>query len=160
MFAMYDWKANARALRPEEYVHYYNRMRVVRGITICIIDIAIAGLLYLSSTNRMFVTPPTAAERMESALRTLEQARGKANAQGIVRNAVVRDETLRRKTEGYWIREGKVMGEIMDEREVVDGVRNALTERVKVTKVEEEARLFAEGLIPLNLQPQQVTSVR
>ena len=146
LFGSYDFKSNARAVRPEEYVHFFWRMRVFRGVTIAIIDMSLAGLLYLSSTNRMFAIPPNPAERMETALRTLENARGKMNAIGILRNVVLRDEGLRRKTEAYWRNEGRVMGEVMDEREVVEGVRNALAERVKVTQVEEEARKYAEGV--------------
>ncbi|KAL9635256.1 MAG: hypothetical protein Q9164_003581 [Protoblastenia rupestris] len=145
-FATRDWKSNAKAVRPEDYVLFFWRMRTFRGLMLCLADAVVAGLLYLTGTNRMFVTPPTSAERMEMALRGLEQARGKLNAVGIVRNAIVRDEGLRRRTEGYWIKEGKIMGEVMDEREVVEGIRSALSERVQVGQVEEEARKFAEGV--------------
>ncbi|KAL9100475.1 MAG: hypothetical protein Q9163_004148, partial [Psora crenata] len=144
--AAYDWKANARALRPEEYVLFFWRMRTVRGSAICLADILLAAILYLSGTNRMFVTPLTSAERMEVALRLLEQARGKLNAVGILRNAVVRDEGLRRRTDAYWVNEGKIMGEVMDEREVIEGVRSALSSRVQMARVEEDARRFAEGI--------------
>lgn len=116
------------------------------GILIAGVDCVLALCLYLSSTNRFFVVPITTAERMETALKGLEQARGKLNALGIIRNAAVRDEGLRRKTEGYWIREGEVMGKIMDEREVVEGVRSALSGRVQVATVEAEARRYAEGI--------------
>lgn len=158
LFGSYEWKANARAIRQEQYVHFFWRMRVFRGIVIAFADVLVAGLLWLSSTNRMFVIPPSAAERMETALRVLENSRGKLNAVGIVRNAVVRDEGLRRKAEAYWRREGQVMGEVMDEREVVEGVRNALSGRIQVAKVEEEARKYAEGITAFQeLQlPQQV----
>ena len=113
---------------------------------IALADALMAGLLWLSSTNRMFVVPPSPAERMETAMRVLENVRGKLNAVGIMRNAVVRDEGLRRKAEGYWRREGQVMGEVMDEREVVEGVRNALSGRIQVSKVEDEARRYADGI--------------
>ena len=146
LFSTYEWKSNARAHRQEEYVHFYWRMCVFRGLTIAIVDLIFAGLIWLSSTNRMFVVPPSPAERMESALRMLENARGKLNAVGIMRNAVVRDGGLRRRTESYWKREGQVMGEVMDEREVVEGVRNALEGRIQVTKIEEEARRYADGI--------------
>ncbi len=146
LFGSYDWKLNARAHRPEEYVHFYWRMRIFRGITIALVDALFAGLFWLSSTNRMFVVPPSAAERMETAIRTLENARGKLNAVGILRNVVVRDEGLRIKTEGYWRKEGQFMGEVMDEREVVEGVRSALSGRIQVAKVEDEARKYAEGI--------------
>ena len=109
-------------------------------------DVLVAGLLWLSSTNRMFVVPPSAAERMETAMRVLENARAKLHAVGIMRNVVARDEGLRRKAEAYWRREGQVMGEVMDEREVVEGVRNALSGRIQVAKVEEDARKYAEGI--------------
>ena len=156
LFATFDWKSNARALRPEEYVLFYWRMRIFRGVCICLSDAAVAGLLYLSNTNRMFVTPPSFPERMESALKLLEQARGKLNAVGILRNAVVRDDSLRRRTEAYWIREGKVMGEVMAEREVVEGVRNALESRVQVGRIEDEARKYAEGITMWPSQQPQI----
>ena len=131
-----------------------------RGIVIALADVLVAGLLWLSSTNRMFVVPPSAAERMETAMRMLENARGKLNAVGIMRNAVVRDEGLRRKGEAYWRQEGQVMGEVMDEREVVEGVRNALSGRIQVDLVEEEARKYAEGITAFQELQQQQQVVR
>ncbi|KAG8527990.1 uncharacterized protein KY384_006906 [Bacidia gigantensis] len=154
LFTAYNWKANARALRPEQYVLFYWRMRVARGVMLSLADAVIAALMYLSSTNRAFVTPPSAQERMEVALKTLEQSRGKMSAMAVVRNAVARDEGLRRRTEGYWVKEGRVMGEVMDEREVVEGVRSALESRVRVATVEEEARKFADALV-VGPPPQQ-----
>lgn len=147
-YMVYDWQANKRALQPSGYILFYWRMRTVRGIGICIADAAVASLLYLSSTNRLFVTPPSVAERTEAALKTLEHVRGKINILGVVRNAVARDEGLRRRTDAYWVREGKVMGEVMDEREVVEGVKAALEGRVAIAKVEEDARRYADGLHP------------
>lgn len=117
-----------------------------RGIAVALADALVAGLLCLSSTNRMFVVPPSAAERMETAMRVLENARAKLHAVGVLRNVVVRDEGLRRKSEAYWRKEGQVMGEVMDEREVVEGVRSALSGRIQVARVEEDARKYAEGL--------------
>lgn len=81
-------------------------------------------------------------------MRMLENARARLNAIGIMRNVVVRDEGLRRKGEAYWRREGQVMSEVMDEREVVEGMRNALSGRIQVSKIEEEARKYAEGITP------------
>ena len=132
-------------------------MRVFRGIVVALADALVAGLLWLSSTNRMFIVPPSAAERMETAMRVLENARGKVNAVGIMRNAVVRDEGLRRKVEAYWRREGQVMGQVMDERAVVEGVRNALSGRIQLAAVEEEARKYAQGITAFQeqQQPQQ-----
>ena len=147
LFGTYDWKGNARVHRPEDLVHFYWRMRTVRGLGIAAMDAAFAGFVWASSTNRLFVVPPSDAERMEGALKVLESLRGKMTAVSIMRNVVVRDEGLRKTTEGYWKQEGQVMGQVMDEREVVEGVRNALSGRVSVGKVEEDAKKYAEGVV-------------
>lgn len=143
-----DWKVNARAFRPEDLNHFHWNMRIRRGLGIAVADAVLAGFLWASSTNRLFVIPPTAAERMETATKVLENARGQLGALGIMRNVVARDEGLRRKAEAYWRKEGQVMSEVMDEREVVEGLRSALgSGRVNVPQVEEEARRFADGIV-------------
>ena len=143
----YDAKSNARIVRPEDLDHFYWRMRTLRGLAIGIADSALAGLLWAASTNRLFVVPPTATERTETAIRTLEQARSKVAAVAIVRNVLVRDEGFRQRGDVYWRKEAQVMGEVMDERDVVEGVRNALSGRVSVAEVEEEARRYAERIV-------------
>ncbi|KAL8902596.1 MAG: hypothetical protein Q9207_004563 [Kuettlingeria erythrocarpa] len=143
-----DWKANARVARPEDLNHFHWNMRIWRGIGIAVTDAALAAFIWASSTNRMFVVPPTAAERMETAMKVLEISRARLGALGIVRNVVVRDEGFRRKAESYWRNEVQIMGEIMDEREVVEGLRSALgSGRVQFPQVEEDARRFADGII-------------
>ena len=146
LFAAFDWRSNLRAFAPEDYVHFYWRMRVFRGVAIAITDVLIAACVYLSSTNRFFFTALSSAERMESAMKSLEMARGKLNALGVMRNVTARDEALRQRTDGYWRRERQVMGEVMDEREVVEGIKNALGGRIQVVQVEEEARKYADGI--------------
>lgn len=142
-----DWKANARTVRAEDLDHFYWRMRTVRGLVLALVDAGFAGFLWATSTNRLFAVPPAAAERIEGVVKVLENVRGRLSAVGIVRNAVVRDEALRKKTDSYWKKEGEVMGEVMDEREVVEGVRAALESgRVSVQNLEEEARMYAEGI--------------
>ncbi|KAL9023496.1 MAG: hypothetical protein Q9196_007165, partial [Gyalolechia fulgens] len=143
-----DFKANARALKPEDLNHFHWNMRIWRGMLIAVADAVLAGFLWASATNRMFVVPPTAAERMETLTKLLENARGRLGALSVVRNVVVRDEGLRRKAEAYWRKEGQVMAEVMDEREVVEGMKSALgSGRIDVAKVEEEARRLADGII-------------
>lgn len=143
----YDFKMNAHVLRPEELDHFYWRTRTFRGIAICILDAAFAGLLWAASTNRIFAVPPSAAERTETAIKGLEGVRGRLAAVGILRNATVRDEGLRNKAEAYWRREKQVMSEVMDEREVVEGVRNAISGRINMTKIEEDASRYADGIL-------------
>ena len=143
----YDGKANARALRPEDLDHFYWRMRTLRGITICVSDAAFAALLWAASTNRIFALPPASSERTETAMKVLENARGRLSALGILRNAAVRDNNLRRTGEEYWKKEGVIMEEVMGEREVVEGVRSALSGRIPMAKVEKEASMYAEGIV-------------
>ncbi len=81
-------------------------------------------------------------------MKVLDNVRGRLSATGIVRNAMVRDEGLRRRGEGYWKREGVVMQEVMGEREVAEGLRGALESgRVQVGRVEEEASRYVEGVM-------------
>ena len=148
LFLAHDWKANLRAFDTEDLDNFYWSMRTYRGITIALLDASIAGLLWASSTNRLFGVPPTAAERLENVSRILEATRGRLGAVGIVRNTIVRDDVLRKNAENYWKKEGDIVREVMDEREVVDGIRSALESgRVNVSRIEEEARFFADGLI-------------
>ena len=148
LFYVHDWKANARVLYAEELVPFYWRMRVFRGIVIALVDAGLAGLLWGSSTNRIFVVPVSSAERLENVTRTLESTRGKLGAVGIVRNVTVRSDGLKKKAEAYWQKEREFMGEVMDEREVVESVKSALgSGRVSVQRIEEEARRYAESII-------------
>jgi hypothetical protein len=146
-FYSYDYKANTRALKVGDLMPFYWYMRVFRGVAIVLLDAGLAGLLWLSSTNRAFVVPPGAAERLETVNRTMESTRGKLGGLSIVRSVVSRNDNLRRKNDAYWRKEGEFMGEIMDEREVVEGMRNALSSgRINVANVEAEAGKFAEAI--------------
>jgi len=148
MFQSYEWKANSLATRASELQFFYWQMRTARGLAIALVDAGLAGLLWASSTNRIFVHAASSAERLEAVTRILETTRGKLGAVGIVRNVTARDEALRKKGEQYWKREVDIMGEVMDEKEVVDGIRGALQSgRVHVGAIEEEARKYAESVI-------------
>jgi hypothetical protein len=147
IFHSYDWKANARTTRAGDITHFYWTMWTARGILVSLIDAGLAGLLWASSTNRVFVIPPSPAERLETVAKTLESNRGKLITVGIVRNVSVRDEPLRKRGEAYWRNEGEVMGEVMSERAVVEGMRNALESgRISVQEIEAEAVKYAEGI--------------
>lgn len=120
-------------------------MRTYRGLAVAVLDSALAYALYLSSTNRLFVTPPSVPERMEAATRVLEATQRKLGAVGIVRNVVARDETLRRRMEGYWVAEGTIMREVFEEREALEAVNAAVgSGRVDLRVVEAEAARYAE----------------
>ena len=80
-------------------------------------------------------------------MKVLESMRGRLGAVGIVRNVVARDKGLRQRGDTYWAREGLVMEEVMADREVVDGMRNALSGRISVSNVEEEAMKYADCIV-------------
>jgi hypothetical protein len=143
----YDYKSNARALRLEDIDFFFWKMRVWRAIGIAFIDGVLGWLLYLSSTNRAFLTPPSTAERVEASTKMLDVVRSKMSAMGILRNTINRDEDLRARSEGYWIHEGRVMSELMQEREVVDGVRNALDGRINMATITADAENYAQSVI-------------
>ncbi|RFU27802.1 hypothetical protein B7463_g8540, partial [Scytalidium lignicola] len=147
LLSSYAYQANARATRLEEIDTFFWKLRIYRSLAIAFMDGLLGWVLYLSSTNRFFVTPPSMNERIELATRMIESARSKMNAVGVLRNTVARDEELRGKSAGYWIREGQLMGEIMGEREVVAGIQNALENRINVSNITSDAENYAKGVI-------------
>lgn len=154
MVSTYAYQDNARATRPEDLNYFHWRMRVYRCMAIAAVDGIIGWLLYLSSTNRAFVKPPTTAERLESTTRVIEGMRSKLTAMGILRNTVSRDEDLRSRSQAYWLHEGRLMGELMEEREVVEGVNNALESRINMAAISADAENYAENVVgPLRMSP-------
>jgi hypothetical protein len=147
LVSTYEYKANTRATKLEDIDFFYWKMRVWRGIGIAFIDGVLGWLLYLSSTNRAFLNPPGTAERIEVSMKILDVVRSKMSAMGILRNTINRDEELRARSQGYWVHEGRVMGELMQEREVVDGVRNALDGRINMATITADAEAYAQSVI-------------
>lgn len=151
MVASYNPQANARATRLEDLDMFFWNMRLYRSIALAALDAFLGWMLYLSSTNRAFVIPPTTSERIEDSTRILEGARAKMNATGIIRNTVARDAELRARSGEYWVQEGRVMGAVMEEREVVEGVNNALESRINIGRIAQDAEGYVKGVFaPLN----------
>lgn len=143
----YNHKMNARALRLSEIDFFHWRSRAYRLLVLAALDGLLALLIYLSSTNRAFANPPTAAERAQGILAALARTRSKLHALGTVVNAVSRDEELRRRTAAYWVQEGDIMRGVMEEREVVESVNDALGNgRLDIEKVERDAAEYAENI--------------
>jgi len=122
-------------------------MRVYRGIAIAALDGLLGWVLYLSSTNRAFLNPPSTAERVEAATRILDSARSKVSAVGVIKNTVNRDTDLRNKNQEYWVHEGRLMGDLMEEREVVVGINNALENRINMQSIEADAAAYADYVV-------------
>ena len=143
----YPYQSNARALRLDDIDFFFWTARARRYVCLALLDGAVAWVLYLSSTNRAFVIPPTPAERVEVAIRILGGAKSKLNAVGIVKNTAIRDEELRARTQAYWAHEGVVMRDVMEEREEVEGVNDALANRIDIRGIERDAETYAANVL-------------
>lgn len=146
----YDHKANARATRLEDLDVFFQRTRTYRLLALAFIDGVLGWLIFLSATNRAFVTPPSAAERVESAIRTVSGVRNSLSSIMVLKNTIQRDAQLREVGERYWVTEGVAMGEAMEDREVVEGVQNALEERIDLANISKDADAYAKSVVELH----------
>ncbi|KAH8706394.1 hypothetical protein BGZ61DRAFT_350558 [Ilyonectria robusta] len=154
LVSSYNYQANARALRLPDIDFFFWDLRVYRLLAVAALDAVLAWLLYLSSTNRAFVEPPSVAQRVDMANRTLLLVRSKLSALGIVKNTALRDEDLRSRSQAYWAHEVRLMSEIMEEREVIEGVNDALGNRIDIQTITRDADSYAQNV----LQPLQPAS--
>lgn len=159
LVSSYGHQRNARATRLADLDMFYWGMRLFRLATFALLDAGFAALLYLSSTNRAFASPPAPAERVEAAARLLLATKSRLNALGIVKNTAIRDEELRQRMVSYWQHEGRLMHEVMEEREVVEGVNDALSNRINIAGITQDAEAYATNIIPRREPALEPTSV-
>ena len=147
LFWSLDPFTNKNAKRLADVEWFYWRYRALRFFSLAMLDLLGAILVWLSGTNRAFIVGgPTTAERIANVLRGLHTVRGKMSAAGSVKNTAARDAELRKRGDAYWNREVAVMGEVMQEREVVDGVNDALVSRLNLTNIQRDADAYVEEL--------------
>jgi hypothetical protein len=150
----YAYQENSMALRLQDLDMFFWKMRIYRGLALALLDGIVAYVLYLSSTNRAFVQVPAPAERVEAATRVLDTARSKIGALSALRNTITRDEGLTALSRAYWVDYGRLMGEAMEDREVIEGVNNALESRINVGKISTDADTYIEAVFnPLTSLP-------
>ncbi|KAH9908106.1 hypothetical protein F4778DRAFT_720324 [Xylariomycetidae sp. FL2044] len=145
----YNHQLNARATRLGDLDMFFWTWRSYRFLALAVLDGALAALVYLASTNRIFAAPPSPAARVEAATRRLLTAKSRLNAVGILKNTALRDEDLRARTLAYWQHEGRLMREVMEEREVVEGVNDALQSRINIADIARDAELYALTALPV-----------
>lgn len=155
LVSSYNYQVNARALRLGDIDSFFWSMRNYRLVALATLDALLGWLLYLSSTNRAFVQPPSPAERVETVNRALMAVKSKLSAVGIVKNTALRDEHLRSRSQAYWVHEVRLMHEVMEEREVVEGVNDALSSRINMQNVLRDAESYSQSV----LQPLQERAV-
>lgn len=143
----YDHQLNAKATRVEDLDMFFWKSRMYRCVGIAGLDALLGWLMYLSSTNRAFAIPVSPAERLESTTRVLDSVRSKLAATAVVRNTINRDEGLRSRTQAYWVHEGRLMGEMMEDREVMESMNSALENRVNVASITADADAYAKNML-------------
>ncbi|KAI0806457.1 hypothetical protein GGR55DRAFT_206725 [Xylaria sp. FL0064] len=150
----YNHSANAQARRFTDIDAFFWAARAQRCVKLGVLDAGIAALIWLSATNRLFASQPSTAARVEAVTRQLLATKSKLSGVGIVKNTNLRDEDLRARTAAYWTQEGRVMREVMEEREVVEGINDALANRINIQDISRDAENYA-----LNMLPQPMSAV-
>lgn len=117
----YDLNAN-HGKGAKEVDYFFWRMRLLRGVGVAVVDGLLGWVMYLSSTNRFFLAPPSPAQRVEAVSSALEASNFRLWATGNVRNAVVRDKELREDMTRYWLEEK----EVFEDRNVIRAIQAAL----------------------------------
>jgi hypothetical protein len=153
----YKWEVNVSVRELRHVDFFYWRMRVYRQFAFAIVDGLLACVLWLSSTNRILVTPPTILQQIENTVQTLQSTYAQLTLLGNLRNAIVRDRDLRTAHAEYWVQEHETMAEIEREREVVDAKNIALS-HIDVVKVGQAAELYVDRVFGGLRPPSQQTA--
>jgi hypothetical protein len=144
----HNYGANARATRLGDLDMFFWSSRALRHIVLCLLDVGMAALIYVSATNRLFAAPLDPAVRVEAVTRQMLATKSRLSAVGIVKNTSLRDEDLRARTAAYWTHEGRLMREVMEDREVVEGVNDALANRINIQDISRDAENYATNMLP------------
>jgi hypothetical protein len=143
----YNPVANARANRLGDLDNFFWNARVYRLTALAALDGVVGWAIWLAATNRAFVQPPDPAQRVDAAARTLATARSRLNAVGVVKNTTLRDETLRARGTAYWAHEARLTSDVMEDKEVVDSIRDALGSRINTDALARDAERYSRVMM-------------
>lgn len=144
--ANYDDTSNLRSTRVSEIDFVFWKLQVWRGLFIAAFDGVLGWVIWLQATGRAFVAPPPASERLLDHQRSLERVLVRAKGLAVVRNGVVRDRGLRAKVDDYWVKEGEVMKDVLEQPEVLEAQRKALG-RLDMTGIGRDAEMHVQGIL-------------
>ena len=150
--ATYDDRHNMRSTRVNDVDFVFWKLQVWRGLLIAATDAGLGWVVWLQATGRAFLSAPAAGERVLDHVKVLEGLLGKVRALGVIRNGTVRDASLRRKLDTYWVKESEVMRDTMEQQEVLEAQRNALR-RLDTTQLGREANEFIDAVLGLTPAP-------
>ncbi|KAJ4365307.1 hypothetical protein N0V83_008927 [Neocucurbitaria cava] len=142
----YDITTNKRAKFVQDIDSVHWRIRFIRYITFAAVDIALAFVLWATSTNRWLAKPVSIAERLETTTRQAEETLNKMRALGLLTNSVNRDPALRGVREEYWRTEGQVMAETVQDEAVTEQINNAIS-RMDFSALEGRVGEVADGIL-------------
>lgn len=149
MLAQWDHVAgNEKARVLGEVFFFYWTSRMYRLLSLAVLDAALAGVLYFSTTNRMFVVASTVSERIDLATSALGNVNMRIRSANVLKNTVARDGELRAIDAGYWAHEGMVMQEAMESEEVVNSMRDAVeNRRLNPEAMDQAAEQFSQQVM-------------
>ncbi|KAK3067346.1 hypothetical protein LTR53_015844 [Teratosphaeriaceae sp. CCFEE 6253] len=144
--ANYDDTRNMRSTRISEIDFVYWKLQVWRGLAIAAVDGVLGWVIWLQATERAFLTPAPAAERVLDHAKVLEGVLARARGLGVLRNGTVRDAALRGTVDGYWVKEGEVMKDVFEQPEVIEAQQHAIR-RMDIVRVGREAEGYIETVL-------------
>ncbi|KAF2127343.1 hypothetical protein P153DRAFT_368650 [Dothidotthia symphoricarpi CBS 119687] len=144
--ATYDITTNKRAKFVQDIDSVYWRVRFLRYIVFALQDIALALVLWATSTNRWLAMPVNIAERIEMSSRQAEETLNKLRGLGLLTNSVNRDSALRGVREEYWRTEGQVMADTVQDEAVTEQI-NKVVSKMDFSSLEGRVSEVADGIL-------------
>lgn len=135
MLASWDPAANESARMLDEVFWFHWKVRMGRFLAFAVLDLALAAVIFLGATNRMFVVPPTVSDKIDAATAALALVHFKSRTASVMKNTIARDRELREQNATYWTHEGIIMQEALESEEVMNALKDAV----------ENGRLDVEG---------------
>lgn len=151
MYVLSQWdhvagNEKARVLAEVTFLHW--TLRACRYLALAGLDLLLAGLLYLSATNRMFLVPPSTSERVDAVTEGMHKTRARLQAAGIIKNTTARDAELRAAEARYWAFEVVTNQEAMESEEVVESMRDAVeNRRIDLGAIGQDAETYAQNVL-------------
>ncbi|KAK7748055.1 hypothetical protein SLS53_001307 [Cytospora paraplurivora] len=151
MYFLAQWDhvaGNDKARVLSEVTFFHWNLRAYRYLALAGLDLLLAGVLYLSGTNRMFLVAPSASERVDAVAAGLRRTRARLQSAGIIRNTTARDGELRAAEARYWAFEVMTNQEAMESVEVVESMRDAVeNRRIDLDAIGQDAESYALNVL-------------